>query len=241
LDDLYASLGMTREEMDLYTQAIDDQRRAKLALIDPAYAAIEAERRYRDALQGVVDVQGDAEASADDLVDAVFEVMFAEIERQAAMDAAGLVTEGFIGTLNETMEMLGLEEEAVRQVRDRMAELGIQMDLLDGRLTQSRHVHIIETVNVAGDAPGLGVSGRRAAGGPVSAGRAYLVGEQGPELIVPNSSGMVLTAGQTQAALGAGSSWNVTVNMPPGADGEQVVSALRRWERANGPVPVGVR
>jgi len=94
---------------------------------------------------------------------------------------------------------------------------------------------------VFGEAPGLGVSGRRAAGGPVSAGRAYLVGEQGPELIVPNASGMVLTAGQTQAALGGGATYNVNVHMPPGADGDQVVSALRRWERANGPVPVGVR
>jgi len=240
--DLFGgSLGMTAEQLELNRNAIDAVRRAQLELVDPVYAAIEAERRYREALEAVIAVQGDAEASADDLVDAVFEVMFAEIERQATMDAAGLVTEGFIGTLNDTIEMLGLEESAVREVRDRMAELGIEMDLLDGRLTQSRHIHTIETVNVAGDAPGLGVSGRRAAGGPVSAGRAYLVGEEGPELIVPNASGMVLTAGQTQAALGGGSSWNVTVNMPPGADGEQVVSALRRWERANGPVPVGVR
>lgn len=37
----------------------------------------------------------------------------------------------------------------------------------------------------------LPVSGARAAGGPVSAGAAYLVGEQGPELFVPSSSGTV--------------------------------------------------
>lgn len=37
----------------------------------------------------------------------------------------------------------------------------------------------------------LTVSGTRAGGGPVSAGNAYLVGEQGPELFVPASSGMV--------------------------------------------------
>ena len=80
----------------------------------------------------------------------------------------------------------------------------------------------------------------RARGGPVSAGGAYIVGEEGPELMIPSGSGRVMSAPQTQSMLG-GSTYNVTVNMPPGADGDQVVSALRSWERSNGPVPVGVR
>jgi phage-related minor tail protein len=37
----------------------------------------------------------------------------------------------------------------------------------------------------------LPVAGARAAGGPVAAGSAYLVGEQGPELFVPGSSGAI--------------------------------------------------
>jgi transposase-like protein len=56
-------------------------------------------------------------------------------------------------------------------------------------------------INMAGvGQPGLGMH-RRAAGGPVSAGQPYLVGEKGPELFVPGQSGTV-------AANGAG----VTVN-----------------------------
>jgi phage-related minor tail protein len=39
---------------------------------------------------------------------------------------------------------------------------------------------------------------KRAKGGPVSAGSPYLVGEEGPELIVPHSSGHVMTAQQTR-------------------------------------------
>lgn len=35
------------------------------------------------------------------------------------------------------------------------------------------------------------VSGARAAGGPVEAGNAYLVGENGPEMFVPNTSGAI--------------------------------------------------
>lgn len=38
----------------------------------------------------------------------------------------------------------------------------------------------------------FGIGGTRAMGGPVQGGKAYLVGERGPELFVPGSSGMVL-------------------------------------------------
>ncbi|WP_439574918.1 hypothetical protein [Phreatobacter sp.] len=39
---------------------------------------------------------------------------------------------------------------------------------------------------------GLLFGGARAAGGPVSTGRSYLVGEKGPEMFVPNSSGAIV-------------------------------------------------
>lgn len=38
--------------------------------------------------------------------------------------------------------------------------------------------------------------GKRASGGPVSAGRAYLVGEKGPELMVPSGAGRIIPNGQ---------------------------------------------
>lgn len=58
----------------------------------------------------------------------------------------------------------------------------------------------------------LGLPGR-ATGGPVAPGRAYVVGERGPELFVPTSSGRV------EASPGRGSTTHVTVNvrMPAGA------------------------
>ena len=40
-----------------------------------------------------------------------------------------------------------------------------------------------------------------ASGGPMGAGRPYIVGEEGPELVLPNQSGYVLNADQTQQAL----------------------------------------
>lgn len=51
-------------------------------------------------------------------------------------------------------------------------------------------------VGGGGGVPGLGIAGARASGGPVSAGQTYLVGENGPELFRPSSSGLIYPHGQ---------------------------------------------
>jgi hypothetical protein len=51
----------------------------------------------------------------------------------------------------------------------------------------------------------------RAKGGPITAGKPYLVGEEGPELIVPDSSGQVIN----NNALNALTSPSSTINMQP--------------------------
>lgn len=79
--------------------------------------------------------------------------------------------------------------------------------------------------------------GYRAAGGPVRSGGLYVVGERGPELLsLGSSSGNVIPNNQ---AFGGGDTY-ITVNMPPGSDGEDVVAALRRYLRRNGKVPIKV-
>jgi hypothetical protein len=50
----------------------------------------------------------------------------------------------------------------------------------------------------------------RAMGGPVIANQPYIVGERGPELVIPRSSGMVLNSDKTKAAIGGSN--DVTVN-----------------------------
>jgi phage-related minor tail protein len=60
-----------------------------------------------------------------------------------------------------------------------------------------------------------------ASGGPMEAGHPYLVGEQGPELVVPKSAGTVIP----NHALG-GSSVYLTYNIAPGVSASQVMQAL---------------
>jgi hypothetical protein len=78
-----------------------------------------------------------------------------------------------------------------------------------------------------------GVSGARANGGPVMGGGTYLVGERGPELFTPGTSGNITPNG------GFGGGGNITINVN-GGDPQQVVDALRRYQQLNGSVPIRV-
>lgn len=55
--------------------------------------------------------------------------------------------------------------------------------------------------------------GGRATGGPVDPGRFYLVGERGPELLVPRGSGSIVPIGTADSASGRGAAPQVTVNV----------------------------
>jgi hypothetical protein len=116
---------------------------------------------------------------------------------------------------------------------------------------------------------GVGIyGGRFAEGGVVSGEQLVTVGESGPELILPlnNPTRMseLLGLPQVASALGSMGAWmpqygwsgggggggggggsvtntNVTVHMPPGSNGDDVVRALRKWERRRGPVPISTR
>ncbi len=70
----------------------------------------------------------------------------------------------------------------------------------------------------------LGLPGR-ATGGPVSPGRAYLVGERGPEVFLPTTSGQVMAGAGGQG--GRDVRVSITVN-GGGAD------ARRRWRAVRG-------
>lgn len=60
---------------------------------------------------------------------------------------------------------------------------------------------------------GGGVAGARAEGGPVDAGKPYLVGENGPEIVIPKSSGTVIPNNQLA---GTGQTNNIVVNINGG-------------------------
>jgi phage-related minor tail protein len=74
----------------------------------------------------------------------------------------------------------------------------------------------------------LGAPGR-ATGGPVSPGRAYMVGERGPELFVPTSSGSITPPGSGAAR---NVRVSIAVNAPSGTAPEALARSSRQVARA---------
>jgi hypothetical protein len=83
-----------------------------------------------------------------------------------------------------------------------------------------------------------GAQRRRADGGRVTGGMPYLVGEMGPELFMPGRGGNIVP--NDQLGRGGGSNITINVNAGMGTDGarvgEQIVNAIKRYERSSGPV-----
>lgn len=79
----------------------------------------------------------------------------------------------------------------------------------------------LRSMGAAAGAPGGGIAGKRAGGGPVTGGKTYLVGEKGPELFTPSGSGRIVpnddlsgsgrrASGSAAQRAGGSSSINVT-------------------------------
>ena len=92
-----------------------------------------------------------------------------------------------------------------------------------------RYVITIPVRPVGSGMSTIGGGGKRANGGPVTAGAPYLVGERGPELIVPAANAMVLDASRTERAMsGNATPANVTINVMS-SDPRAVVEAVKKY------------
>lgn len=136
-------------------------------------------------------------------------------------------TPGFLSVLDSLLNPMTKVKEAARLIADAF----------------DAAVRAFERFKAMGGFEGTGVitppgAKKRAVGGPVSAFDSYLVGERGPELFTPGAGGFITPNNR----LGGGSSTNIniTVNAGMGANGAQlgqeIVSAIKRYERASGPV-----
>jgi hypothetical protein len=74
----------------------------------------------------------------------------------------------------------------------------------------------IKGVFTGGDAPAP-IDGARASGGPVSAGKNYLVGERGPEIFSPSASGSIIPNHRAGGSVSNDNrTINITINASPG-------------------------
>ena len=116
---------------------------------------------------------------------------------------------------------------------DKLAKKAARQVIIDVKVTK----HITEVIDTIHQRVR-----ERALGGPVDAGSPFLVGERGPELFVPNVSGMIVPNNELRPS--GGNVINLTVNAGMGTDSRQVskqiVDALKHYQRSNGPLPLRV-
>jgi hypothetical protein len=182
----------------------------------------EAWRNMNGAVGDLLATMADPEASVDDLA--------------ASFDDARLAVANYIEAADQippevkTQLYAELDEGKLQQVNDQVRLWSNGIDLP----VTPRLLPVIgsgATYTVDGDAIGQKM-GARAKGGPVSAGGAYLVGEEGPEILqMGSTSGNIIPNHKLGSASGAGNTYNIFTN----ADPNSTIAATRRFGRRNGP------
>ena len=204
-----------RSDMNALTEAIEDQ--------EDGIAELTAEWK---TLLGTLDTR-EAFDNLQESLDAVF--------------IAGV--EAFGGSAEEVRKFNAAQKDAIEQI----ANLAIAMDLTFGEqnklkifvdsgdlIAAAAYLNKLQTGYGVDLGFGVGIVGARAMGGPVAGGSTYLVGERGPELFTPGTSGSITP----NHALGGGQ--NITVNVN-GGDPNAIVRALQQYARQVGPVPINTR
>jgi len=209
IDAVGGSLGTVDRSAQDFTDTVDDAADATRNL-DAAYKA----------LTGSLD----QEESWERLGEAMF--YYAQ-----DTDRSTAETREYIRTLGEMVTTLdGIPEEQQVKLLAQLADGDVAV--VEEYLRKLR-LGVVVPLRFAGQGS-VGFE-KRAMGGPVSAGQPYLVGEQGPELVVPSGNGTVIPAGKTASMMGGSTGGNTTVNIYTNADPNSTKAALRRFDRRNGP------
>lgn len=204
--DFALSAAEAAEELNNQLKAIDQARDAIRRTVDPVYNLVRSQQDLEAAQADVNRMMTDGVEEGEDLAEAVLDLMLKHIDYDHALETSEVHMDGFIGTLNDMTGEGKLTEDMLDVLIERMGTFGTELDRIDGRVTRSTHIHtiIISPQDTDWTAPVPGQAQARALGGSVHAGQPYLVGERGPELMVPRMAGSIIPAGQLARMLGDG-------------------------------------
>jgi hypothetical protein len=228
-DLLKAATERTTDAINRATQADKDRKQAQDELTNSVVASADVELNYEKAERTTIKALEDQHTSETDLAVAVRDHGASSDEAKAASggladqtittkdailhqaDAAVQSAEHnaqLAGSHLDAGQKAGTQREFLAQLAQTLepgSELRSWLDAyiaqLDGIPSAKKTVVTIEKhyVDVGGvvDTGGLAL----AEGGPLKRGQLALVGEEGPELVVPTADSMVLPAGQTKGLL----------------------------------------
>ena len=200
----------TEQQMLGLTTAESEKLRVKQALLaEVQRAGITLTAEQAAQLDELAARSGDAAAALEEAARSQ-EGLIASMDglRDAAYDVLG----GFSNDLRSGLSLTDALDNALNRVLDTLMEIGLQ-DAITGLFgkpgTTDGGVVGSLLSGLLGSLPG------KASGGPISAGQPYIVGERGPEIVVPRASGFVIPNHQIGLA-GQGSGSGLT------AAGQQV-------------------
>jgi len=183
LNEEIATLGMSREELEKRNALLQAGVTAESEMGQAILGTVDALQHQREAMNQQIALMDEFRNSARDA--------FADVLSGTASAKDALT--GFLDTVRQRL---------VNMAADQLMERALgALGGLGGGASGSWM-------------SGLGglFGGARATGGDVLGQRSYLVGERGPELFIPRTTGHVLNTEQTRALAGAGSSVGRSVN-----------------------------
>ncbi|WP_256857932.1 hypothetical protein [Pasteurella multocida] len=183
-----------------------------------------AEEMHKQQLLSVEEFQ---KAKAD--IEDAYRKRKEDLDRESAIAQLGAAASLFDGLAGLMEATAGRNSSAYRTMFAISKSFQIAQSLLnlnaavmkamndDDSLTTTERLAKMATVasagaNVLNQLTSVTLSGARAMGGPVGGGRAYLVGEKGPEIFVPGASGQITSNENLNKALGGGSNKTVVIN-----------------------------
>jgi prefoldin subunit 5 len=206
IKDVFGRTMNVREATLRYEQSIDDLTEE---LTDGKRTLDEHTQAGRDNWQAINEVTQAIEGQRE-----------ANVANGMSMDEANAKYGRQLEDLRKTLLSLGYNKTAVNAYIDELKKVPTQaLTEIHLKGIKTALADIKELSRAVGAIAGYGIQaaisgpGRRASGGPVSAGRDYIVGEQGPELLrMGASGGHVYNASQT-AAMMSGPSGGQTLNV----------------------------
>ena len=222
LNERYDNLGPAVEDV---IESTDELTQSTSELLDEINQVNGSVFDYEKATLTLADSIGNlADKTGNELREA--QIGAAEDALAAAQAFADQKYQGDNAALSATYQRTELQalQEKYPELR---AEIQLYIDELN-RIPANINTRL--SVSGGGLNNSVNVGGKRAAGGPVSAGVPYLVGERGPEIVVPAGNGTVIPNNKLSA--GGGSSYTINVNGFVNEQSiQQLTSAIREIER----------
>lgn len=207
-NDPYVQNDITREDQLVKAKELYDQQLLNVQQFEEAKALIEEQYRKRRE-----DLDRQAAISQLNTAATLFDGIAGIIEAAGAKNSAAYRTIFAISkSFQIAQAMLNLQGAIMTAMDDKTAFTPAQK-FANMAAVASQGAAVLQQLT------SVTLSGARANGGPVGGGRAYLVGERGPEIFVPGASGQITSNENLNKALGSGGGISVVINQTNNFDG----------------------